>query len=336
MKFYIIIFVFFTFLSCSVDPQDLESAGKYEKALELYKEMLAEDYKNQHLRVRFTLCYFKNASKHIDQNNLEEAQRNIERGMIYNQETNPDIKNQYANVILSLGKKFVEIGNLDGDVESKKKFQKGYDLIERSAFLLDDNTEAKKILDELNNRLSEKYYLKSRDLYYLWQENKRNKTSLTESLKLIDNALIFNPENKNAKELNSNILEKLLFESMKDQDMSFRIVKIYHNTQTGFSAFKIRFYNDHSQDIVISPDQFTLYDDNGVPYKFDKESSLSGNYTGLLNRKRISPSRFTNGLLVFNTGKKNPILSSLIWKNSNGRVYEKEFPHKKLVDMIEQ
>lgn len=336
MKYYLLIITFFVFFSCSIDPQDLENSGQYDKALELYKEMLAEDYYNQDLRIKFTLCYFKNASKHIENNNLEEAQRNIERGMIYNKETNPQIKDQYANVILSLGKKYVQVGDLDGSVELKKKFQKGYDLIERSVFLLEDNSEAKKILKELNNKLSEKYYLKSKDMYYLWQENSVNKNALTESLKLVDNSLIFNPDNKNALQLNNDILEKLLFESMRDQDFSFKIVKIFHNTQTQISAIKIRFYNDSSQDIILSPDQFTLYDDNDITYKFDKEAVHTGNYTGLLNRKRLSPSRFTNGLLVFKTGKKNPVISSLVWRNSTDKVYEKEFPDKKILDMIEK
>lgn len=336
MKFFLFIIVSLFFFSCSIDPQELENSGKYEKALELYKEMLAEDYYNQDLRIKFTLCYFKNASKHIDKNNLEEAQRNIERGMIYNQDTNPLIKDQYANTILSLGKKFVEIGDLDGSVEQKKKFQKGYDLIERSVFLLDDNSEANTILKKLNDKLSEKYFLKSREQYYVWQENNKNKNALTESLKLIDNSLILNPENKNAFQLNNTILEKLLFENMRDQSFSFRIVKIFHNTQNRLSAFKIRFYNDHTQDITLSPDQFTLYDNNDIAYKFDVKASVSGNYTGVFNRKKLSPSRFTNGLLVFNTGKKSPIISSLVWRSSTGIVYEKEFPNKKLLDIVEQ
>ncbi|NOR46101.1 MAG: hypothetical protein GQ534_11000 [Candidatus Delongbacteria bacterium] len=333
MKLFLIITTLFLLISCSVHPEELEKSGNYEKALALYKEMLTEDYQNKDLRIKFTLCYFKNAAKHIDENNLDEAERNIERGIIYNKETNPEIKNQYANTILLLGKKLVKIGDLEGSVDLKKKYQKGYDLIEKSAFLLDDNSDAKKILKELNDQLSDKYYIKGKELFFQWQENLRNKKLLNESLKLIDNALMYNPENKKAYDLNNNILEKLLFESMKDQELSFRVMKIFHNTQTGISAFKIRFYNDHSQNIIISPDQFTLYDNNNTPYKFDSESSISRNYTGVLKRKRISPDRFSNGLLVFNTGKKNPVISSLVWRNANGKPYEKEFPNKKLLDI---
>ena len=334
MKLFLIILTLFLLISCSVHPEKLEESGNYEKALALYKEMLTEDYQNKNLRIKFTLCYFKNASKHIDENNLDEAERNIERGIIYNKETNPDIKNQYANTILLLGKKLVKIGDLDGSVDLKKKYQKGYDLIEKSAFLLDDNSEAEKILIELNNQLSDKYYKKSNELFFQWQENSRNKKLLNESLVLVENSLAFNTKNKNANDLNNNILEKLLFEPMKEQELSFRIMKIFHNTQTGISAFKIRFYNDYSQNVIISPEQFTLYDNNNTPYKFDSESSISRNYTGLLKRKRISSGRFSNGLLVFNTGKKNPVISSLIWRSSEGKSYEKVFPNKKLLNII--
>ena len=334
MKLFLIIITFFFFISCSIHPEELEEAGKYEEALVLYKEMLTEDYKNEDLRIRFTLCYFKNASRHIDENNLDEAERNIERGIIYNKETKPEVKNQYANTILLLGKKLVNIGDLEGSVDQKKKHQKGYDLIEKAVFLLDDNSDAKKILKELNDQLSDKYYKKSNELFFQWQENSRNKKLLNESLKLIDNSLMYNPENKKAYDLNNNILESLLFESMKDQEFSFRITRIFHNTNSSISAFKIRFYNDNLQNIIISPDQFTLYDNNNAPYKFDKESSVSGNYTGVLNRRRISSNRFSNGLLVFNTGKKNPVISSLVWRNANGKSYEKEFPNKKLLDIM--
>jgi REP element-mobilizing transposase RayT len=188
-------------------------------------------------------------------------------------------------------------------------------------------------LNKLNIELSDKYYEKGKELFFQWQENSRNKILLNESLKLIENSIVFNSENKNAEILNNDILEKLLFESMKDHDLSFRIRKIFHNTQTGYSAFKIRFYNDYSNNIIISPEQFTLYDNSNIAYKFDKEASISGNYTGVLKRKRISPSRFTNGLIVFNTGKKNPTISSLIWRSSDGSSYEKEFPNKKLLDI---
>ncbi|MDA3884994.1 MAG: tetratricopeptide repeat protein [Candidatus Delongbacteria bacterium] len=333
MKFIIIIATLFVLISCSVHPEKLEESGNYEKALALYKEMLTEDYQNEDLRIKFTLCYFKNATKYINENDLDEAERNIERGIIYNKVTNPKIKNQYANTILLLGNKLVKIGNLEGSVDLKKKYQKGYELIEKSVLLLDDNSDAKKILNDLNKQLSNKYYEKGNELFFQWQENSRNNKLLNESLKLVESSLVFNTENKNAKNLDNTILEILLFESMKDQELSFRIMKIFHNTQTRISAFKIRFYNDHSQNIIISPEQFTLYDNDDIAYKFDKESSVSRNYTGLLKRKRISPSRFTNGLLVFNTGKKSPNISSLIWRSSDGKSYEKEFPNKKLLNI---
>ena len=333
MKFIIIIIIFSLFTACSVDPQELEKSGDYSKALSLYKEMLIEDYQNKDLRIKFTLCYFKNASRHIKDNNLDEAERNIERGIIYNKETNPLIKNEYANTILSLGAELVDIGNLDGSVKQKKKFQKGYDLIQKAVFLLDDNSDAKSILNKLNDQLSEKDYDKSKNLFFQWRENSRNKLLLTESLKLVENSLVFNVDNVRAKELNDIILEKLLFESIKNQDLSFRIMKIYHNTQSGISAFKIRFYNNNLQNIIISPEQFTLYDSNNIAYKFDKESSIAGNYSGLLRRKKISSNRFSNGLLVFNTGKENPIISSLMWRNSDSVTYEKEFPNKKLLEI---
>lgn len=334
MKLFLIVVTFLFLISCSTTPQELEASGDFEKALSLYKKILTEDYQNKDLRIKFTLCYFKNAAKHIEENNLDEAERNIERGIIYNNETDPGIKNQYAEIIMLLGERLVEIGDLEGSVELKKKYQKGYDLIEKAVFLSDDNLAGKKILNKLNGVLSEKFFQKSKKLFFLWYENKRNKKLLTESLKLIETSLIFNGENSNAKDLSNNILEKLLFESTKGQKISFRIVKIFHNTQTGISAFKIRFYNDSSQDIVISHEEFTLYDDNDKMYKLEKASATSGNYVGLLSRKKISPSRFINGLVVFNTGKKNPILSSLVWRNANGRSYEKEFPNKKILKII--
>ncbi|MBN2788771.1 MAG: tetratricopeptide repeat protein [Candidatus Delongbacteria bacterium] len=334
MKFYLVAIMVIFISACSIDPEELEKSGKYEKALELYREKLTEDYQNIDLRVKFTLCYFKNAMKYIEQNDLEEAERNIERGTIYNKEDNPQIKNQYAQVILSLGKKLVSIGDLDGSVEMKKKYQKGYDLIEKAVFLSDDNTEAKEVFNQLNSDLSEKYLQKGKELFFLWRENSKNYKTLTESLKFAEQSLIFYPNNINARELQNNILEKLLYESPREQDLSFKIMKIFHNTQTRISAFKIRFYNDDTDDVIISPDQFTLYDDKDNAYIFDKESASNGNYTGVMNRIRVSPSHFTSGLLVFNTGVKNPVISSIVWRNSAGVSYEKEFPGKKLMDLI--
>ncbi|MCK5759687.1 MAG: tetratricopeptide repeat protein [Candidatus Delongbacteria bacterium] len=334
MKLFLIVTSFFLLISCSTTPQELEASGDFEKALSLYKKILTEDYQNKDLRIKFTLCYFKNASKHIEENNFDKAERNIERGIIYNNETDPSIKNQYAEIIMLLGERLIETGDLEGSVESKKKYQKGYDLIEKAVFLSDDNLAGKKILNKLNGVLSEKSFQKSKKSFFLWQENKRNKKLLTESLKLIENSLIFNSENSDAKNLSNNILEKLLFESMKGQKISFRIVKIFHNTQTGISAFKIRFYNDSSQDIIISPEEFTIYDNNDQMYEHEKATTISKNYVGLLKRKKISPSRFANGLLVFNTGKKDPIFSSLVWRNTNDRSYEKEFPNKKILEIV--
>ncbi|MCK4980908.1 MAG: tetratricopeptide repeat protein, partial [Candidatus Delongbacteria bacterium] len=270
MKFILVVVTFFFLVSCSTTPQELEASGDFEEALSLYKKMLTEDYQNKDLRVKFTLCYFKNAAKHIEENNLDEAERNIERGIIYNNETDPSIKNQYAEIIMLLGEKLVERGDLEGSVELKKKYQKGYDLIEKAVFLSDDNLAGKKILNKLNGVLSEKKFQKSKKLFFLWQENKRNRKLLTESLKLVESSLIFNSENSYAKDLSNNILEKLLFEPMKGQDFSFKIVKIFHNTQTGISAFKIRFYNDSSQDIIISHEEFTLYDSKDEMYKQEK------------------------------------------------------------------
>jgi len=127
--------------------------------------------------------------------------------------------------------------------------------------------------------------------------------------------------------LKNRIIEYLLSQNIKSNPYEIRLTDIFFNTDNGYLAFRIRFHNNSNRDIVVSPGQFTLYDENENSYKYDVVAAKKGNYKGLFESLKINPDRFTTGILVFDTDfKTDPVISKLIWQDGLGNTYTKQFP----------
>jgi len=144
--------------SCSENPDVLIEKGDYENAIILLKEELSKDYTNTLLRNKITKLYFTNAGRNIEDNNLDEAERNIERGIIYSDETNPEIKDEYADILVLLGSKLIKTGDREGSVDLKKKYERGVFLIKKAVDLSENNEKGKVILTALKKEEAQRFF----------------------------------------------------------------------------------------------------------------------------------------------------------------------------------
>ncbi|MBU4485951.1 MAG: DUF4352 domain-containing protein [Candidatus Delongbacteria bacterium] len=333
LKIKILSILVFILFSCSEDPDALIQKGDYENAIIILKEELSKDYKNTYLRNKITKLYFTNANRNIENNNLEEAERNIERGVIYSDETNPEIKDEYADILVLLGSKLIKTGDWEGSVDLKKKYEKGVFLIKKAVGLSENNEKGKALLTTLKKEQSQRYFDLAQVDYSAWQNDKRNASLLTDSyrnLMLSMDIVVLN----DADMLKTKLLEAFLTQNIKTNPYDIRFTDIFFNADNGYIAFRIRFHNNSNRDIIVSPNQFMLYDMNDKSYKFDVVAAKKGNYKGILENFKINPDRFTTGLLVFNTDfKKNPVLSRIVWKDDMGNTFTKLFPQISITEI---
>jgi hypothetical protein len=323
---YIFIFLSLFITSCSDNADELIRKGDYEKAIIKLKEDLSKDYKNTLLRNKITKLYFTSATRYIEDNNLEEAERNIERGIIYSDETNPEIKDEYADILVLLGTKLIKTGDKEGSVDLKKKYEKGVSLIRKAVGLSENNEAGKAILNTLKKEEAQRYFDLAQVDYNTWSGDKRNSTLLMESYKnlMLSIDIVALPESELLK---NKILESLLSQNIRTNSYDIRLTEVFFNNLNGYLAFRIRFHNNSNRDVVLSPNQFTLVDAEDRSYKFDVVAAKKGNYKSLLESVKINPDRFVTGLLVFDTDmKKNPVISKMVWQDDLGNTYTKLFP----------
>lgn len=332
-RLYILFFFALFIASCSESPDELINKGDYDKAIILLKENLSKDYKNTSLRNKITKLYFTSATRNIEDNNLDEAERNIERGIIYSDEANPEIKDEYADVLVLLGSKLIKTGDKEGSVDLKKKYEKGVSLIRKAVGLSENNESGKAILNTLKKEEAQRYYDLAQVDYNAWSNDKRNSSLLTECYKNLTMSMdiVVIPE---AEPLKNRILESLLSQNIRTNPYDIRYIEVFFNNLNGYIAFRLRFHNNSKRDVVISPAQFTLVDIDGKSYKFDVVAAKKGNYKGLLEGMKINPERFATGLLVFDTDiKKSPVMSKMIWQDDLGNTYTKLFPKVPVTEM---
>lgn len=330
---YISIFLFLFIVSCSEDADELIKKGDYDKATIVLKEELSKDYKNTTLRNKITKLYFTSATRNIEDNNLDEAERNIERGVIYSDETNPEIKDEYADILVLLGSKLIKTGDKEGSVDLKKKYEKGVSLIRKAVGLSENNEAGKAILNTLKKEEAQRYFDLAQVDYNTWSNDKRNISMLTECYKnlMLSMDIFILPE---AEPLKTRLLETLLSQNIRTNDYDIRYLEIFFNNLNGYLAFRIRFHNNSKRDVVISPSQFTLVDIENKTYKFDVVAAKKGNYKGLLEGMKINPDRFATGILVFDTDfKKSPVMSKMTWQDDLGNTYTKLFPKISITEM---
>jgi len=323
---YIFFFLSLLMVSCSDNADELIRKGDYDKAIIMLKEDLSKDYKNTQLRNKITKLYFTSATRYIEDNNLEESERNIERGIIYSDETNPEIKDEYADILVLLGSKLIKTGDKEGSVDLKKKYEKGVSLIRKAVGLSENNETGKAILNTLKKEEAQRYYDLAQVDYNTWSNDKRNTTLLMESYKnlALSIDIVALPESEMLK---NKILESLMSQNIRTNPYDIRFTEIFFNNSNGYIAFRIRFHNNSNRDVVLSPGQFTLFDSDEKSYKFDVVAAKKGNYKGLIESIKINPDRFVTGLLVFDTDiKKSPVMSRMVWQDDLGNTYTKLFP----------
>ncbi len=333
VKAIILLFLLISIFSCSENPDMLIEKGDYEKAIIILKEQLSKDYRNTVLRNKITKLYFTSAVRNIETGNLDEAERNIERGIIYSQEDNPEIRDEYAEILVLLGSKLVKTGEREGSVDLKKKYEKGISLIKKAVNLSENNTRGREILSALKKEEAQRFFDLAQVDYNSWLNNKRETRLLTDSYKnlLMSTEIVPLPD---AEYLKTRLLESFLSYNIRSNPYDIKLLEVYHNEENGYIALKIRFYNNSSRDIVVSRNHFTLFDTSGKSYKFDVVAAKKGNYKGLLENFKVNPDRFSTGLLVFDTNiKKNPVISKIVWKDDMGNTFEKFFPSKSLTEL---
>jgi len=336
MKAKILIYAVLALLlfSCSDDADMLIEKGDYEKAIILLKEDLSKDYRNTGLRNKITKLYFTSAVRNIENNNLDEAERNIERGIIYSSENNPEIKDEYADILVLLGSKLVKSGDREGSVDLKKKYEKGVSLIKKAVGLSENNEKGKTLLSSIQKEEAQRHLDLAQLDYNSWKADRRNTSLLTESWRnlTISSEILQLPY---ADSLRTKLLESFLSNNVTSNPYDIRIMETFFNSENGYIALKIRFYNNSQRDIVVSRSHFTLFDSSGKSYKFDVVASIKGNYKGLLENFKINPYRFSTGLLVFDTSiRKNPVMSKIVWQDDMGNTFEKLFPKKSLTELV--
>lgn len=321
------------FFSCSDNADMLIEKGEYEKAIILLKEDLSKDYRNTGLRNKITKLYFTSAVRNIENNNLDEAERNIERGIIYSSENNPEIKNEYADILVLLGSKLIKTGDRDGSVDLKKKYNKGVSLIKKAVNLSENNEKGITLLSAIQKEEAQKFLDLAQIDYNTWRVDRRRTSHLTDSWRNLDlSSQIL--ELPYADTLRTKLLESFLSHNIKSNPYDLRILETYFNSENGYIGLKIRFYNNSERDIVISRTHFTLFDDAGKSYKFDVVAAKKGNYRGLLENFKINPDRFSTGLLVFDTAiRRNPVMSKIVWRDDLGNTFEKIFPKISLTEL---
>ncbi|MDD3045690.1 MAG: DUF4352 domain-containing protein [Candidatus Delongbacteria bacterium] len=335
MKSKILIFAVLALLliSCSDDADMLIEKGEYERAIILLKEELSKDYRNTGLRNKITKLYFTNAVRNIDNNNLDEAERNIERGIIYSSENNPEIKDEYADILVLLGSKLVKTGDREGSVDLKKKYEKGVSLIKKAVALSENNEKGNTLLSEIQKEEAQRHLDLAQLDYNTWRVDRRKTSLLTESWRnlTISSEILQLPY---ADSLKTKLLESFLSHNIPSNPYDVRILETYFNSENGYIALKIRFYNNSDRDIVVSRSHFTLFDASGKSYKFDVVAAKKGNYRGLLENFKINPDRFSTGLLVFDTSiRRNPVMSKIVWQDDLGNKFEKLFPKIPLTEL---
>lgn len=323
----------FLLLSCSEDVDLLVEKGEYDKAIIILKEELSKDYSNTQLRNNITKLYFTNAKRNIRENDLGEAERNLERGIIYSDENNPDIKDEYAEILVLLGSNLIGSGDKEGSVELKKKYEKGIDLIKKSIGLTENNEKATAILNAIKTEEAQRYFDLAHDQYELWTTGSQDVSLLTDSRKNLDLATEIMAVD-DASKLKNQLLAAFLTQNIRSNPYDLRLLRVYFNADNGNIAFRIRFYNNSNRDIVVNPSQFTLYDNNDNSYKFDTVAAKRGNYRNILQNFMINPGRFLTGLLVFSTKiRRNPVMSKIVWTDDAGNTFSKEFPEMIITDL---
>ncbi|MFO7810569.1 MAG: DUF4352 domain-containing protein [Candidatus Delongbacteria bacterium] len=326
IKIMILIFVFLSVLSCGESADELISRGEYDEAIVILKHDLSKDYENTKLRNKITKLYFTNAKKNIRENKLKEAERDLERGIIYSDENDPDTKDEYAEILVLLGSNLIGSGDRDGSVEQKKKYEKGLSLIERSIPLTENDQKARSILNTIKAEEAETYFDLSKEYYDMWLNDKNNLELLNESKKYLDQSKDI-AVLKNTEDMENTLTGAYLTQNIKNRPYDIKLTTSYFNSDTGYIALKIRFYNNSDKNVVISPNQFTLYDTEKNEYKHSKTAAVRGNFKGILRNFMINPGRFLTGLLVFDTDiHRNPVLYKIEWEDKNKNRAEKKFP----------
>ncbi len=330
MFFKLIKYLLFIFIllisSCGEDVDLLIEKGEYDSAIIILKEELTKDYGNTQLRNKITRLYFTNARKNIRENNLSEAERNVERGIIYSDENNPEISEEYADILVLLGSRLIATGDNSGTVELRRRYEKGISLIEKSVPLTENNKKALAILDAIKSDEARVYLDQAESYYNLWTNDTRNYSLLIESKKnlQLSGEIMKLP---GARDLENKILEAFLKQNIRSNPHDIRVTGIFYNHDNGFLAIRIRFHNNSPRNTVVSPGHFTLYDIEGKSYNFDPAAARRGNYRGVLESFMVNPSRFVSGLLVFNIGSRTaPVISNIGWTDGIGNSAEKAFP----------
>jgi tetratricopeptide (TPR) repeat protein len=321
-------------VSCSESPDELIEKGEYDRAVVILKAELSKDYRNTGLRNKITKLYFTNAQSNIETGRLEEAERNLERGIIYSDETNPEIKDEYAEILVLLGAKLIKTGDREGGVDLKKKYEKGVSLIKKSVEL-SDNEKGKEILSAIKKEDAQRFFDLAQVDFNGWvSDNKRKLELLIESSRNLQRSMEITPLPE-AENLHNKLLEALLSQNLRSNPYDIKFSEVFFNTDNGYAAFRIRFHNNSNRDIVLSPSQFTLYDSNDKMYKYDVVAAKRGNYKNLLESAKINPDRYSSGLIVFNTDfKKGPVMSKIVWKDDLGNTFTKFFPKIPVTELV--
>ena len=325
-----IVFLFFS--SCTKSPEEYMQNGENEKAIEVYKEMLTDDYNNIEIRKKIANAYFDSAEKQLSDNNLNGAQRNIDRGIIYVAEEDKETQTRYSEMLCSIGERYISQGYTvdELDVEKMKQMKKGIFLIEKSVRLGGEKSRGVKILSQLNVDKADSYFKKGLKKYELWQNNPSRYKLIYESRKFFNKAAELHYADKNNLKKQLEIIKKdLLTIAPRNEAYSFKILNIFANLDTRKIAFNIRFYNNKKEGYrAVGPKQFTLYDSSGKKYKPIEDTDNLEGYKGFMLRRRLDAKRSVKGLMVFQLNKRITRFDKLVWMSSKGETVVKEFPNR--------
>jgi tetratricopeptide (TPR) repeat protein len=226
LKYFLCSAVFLLAVSCSESADDLIEKGEYDKAVVILKGELSKDYRNTGLRNKITKLYFTNATSNIEDGRLEEAERNLERGIIYSDETNPEIKDEYADILVLLGAKLIKTGDREGSVDLKKKYEKGVSLINKSVDL-SGNEKGKEILSVIKKEEAQRYFDLAQVDYNGWiSGSKRSLELLTESFRNLQRSMEIIPIPE-AETLKNRLLEAFMSQNIKSNPYDIRFSEIF-------------------------------------------------------------------------------------------------------------
>ena len=323
-----LILTFSFFVSCGGNPEQegdqAYAAGKYSRALSYYLEVKKSQPNNPKINEKIALTYMhKGLDLYQKRKNLAAFTGNFERGLEFIPEgnTSDSFKKEYSQLLYQIAMAYHNTPPAN-EIQKEQYFTKTLDYLEDALFYDENNSDARKALDDIKKANFQQTFDKGMKFYKQAKKEKSNLDLYLTAEFYFKRAVSFDPDNADAQKYLRKVRRKTLSILDYNWDFPFGVADKEYSGKHLLIAFSG--INNTTEPFTFDPAKLKLYTRDGAEVSLDPEHTAKFK-DGLTKPVELKPRQRIDGTVAYKISKRTAV-DYLGYELEDGTVLKKYFP----------